>query len=520
MSDQDGDDDEFTELVDPDITRMDAVGKAANGTTILLAKSDGGEPTGLFGGEFVRDLIAKSEGGATAAMADPVTVTGSATAVADMMRRIHAAPVRKADAEQGEYVSFVKAKYSAEDKRKLAAQGHAMPAEGDDGEPSYPIDDQEDLDKAIHAVGRGGADHDRIRKYVIGRAKAMGHSDMIPDNWASDGSLKQPVAKADMGPMGIPTVVAGSGADPGSPPWEGDDASAAASLIERLLGLLPDVDGLAQREGAEVGAGHMDDLADVCDLQAVRDCVTQAAKLLGSFQVSERAEAGAVAKAATTPAAPAATTTQESTVTETTADQAPAAAPAAVAKGDAVTSVFSEGEMARLYKEAAEKAARKAIKKAAKAAAHQASGALAAPEDARVIPGTDTVQAPAQAQEPDEVAKAAAAQLSPLAQAMASVAQQFSELATTMGAQSERVEKALAQPDDRRSPFLNGAAGEPMLAERGSGPAGDPRFQAVMKAVKEMPDGPEKAQLQRTIALGAIKGTMGHAADVVSRFSN
>lgn len=503
-------DDEFTELVDPDITSVHAVKGAANGTRFLLAKSAEGESVGLFDPEFVREMVAKGD---DEPAADPVTMTGSPGAIARMMK---AAAERAAErtSPDGEYVRFVKAKYSAEEKRRLAAQGHAMPAQGDGGEPSYPIDDQDDLGRAINAVGRGNADHDKIRKYIIGRAKAMGHADMIPDNWAADGSLKQPVAKADMfATMADPPAPAD---EPGSPSWEGDDASAAQSLIERLLALLPDVDALAQREGTEVGAGHMDDLADVCDLQSVRDCVTQAAKLLGSFQVSERAEAGAVAKAATiTPAAPAAASLQESTVTETPADQA-TAAPADVAKGAAT--VFSEGEMARLYKEAAQKAARKAIKKAAKAAAQQMSGASAAPEDARVIPGTDTVQAPAQAQEPDEVAKAAAAQLSPFAEAMASVAKQFSELATTMGAQSERVEKALAQPDDRRSPFLNGATGEAVLAERGSGPAADPRFQAVMKAVKEMPDGPEKAQLQRTIALGAIKGTMGHAAEVASRF--
>src|SRR5215469_2333558 len=65
----------------------------------------------------------------------------------------------------------------------MAASGHAMP----DG--SYPIADAEDLDNAIHAVGRGGADHDAIRKYVIGRAKALGLSSQIPDNWGADGSL-------------------------------------------------------------------------------------------------------------------------------------------------------------------------------------------------------------------------------------------------------------------------------------------------------------------------------------------
>jgi phage head maturation protease len=75
------------------------------------------------------------------------------------------------------------AKYDAEKLRQMAASGQAMK----DG--SYPIGDTEDLSNAIHAVGRGGADHDTIRAHIIRRAKAMGQSAKIPDNWNSDGSL-------------------------------------------------------------------------------------------------------------------------------------------------------------------------------------------------------------------------------------------------------------------------------------------------------------------------------------------
>lgn len=75
-------------------------------------------------------------------------------------------------------------KYNTKDRKRMAKQGHAMP----DG--SYPIADEEDLHNAIHAVGRGGADHDSIRKHIIKRAAALGLSSAIPDNWNSDGSLK------------------------------------------------------------------------------------------------------------------------------------------------------------------------------------------------------------------------------------------------------------------------------------------------------------------------------------------
>lgn len=75
------------------------------------------------------------------------------------------------------------AKYKQEDRDRMSKSGEAMP----DG--SYPIADEQDLANAIHAVGRGGADHDAIRRHIIKRAAALGKSAMIPDNWSSDGSL-------------------------------------------------------------------------------------------------------------------------------------------------------------------------------------------------------------------------------------------------------------------------------------------------------------------------------------------
>ncbi|MGH3097877.1 MAG: HK97 family phage prohead protease [Streptosporangiales bacterium] len=74
-------------------------------------------------------------------------------------------------------------------KRYAASQGWAM----DDG--SYPIRPADnhgrtDLEKAISAVGRGSGSHDAIRQHIIRRAKALGLSDLIPENWNSDGSLR------------------------------------------------------------------------------------------------------------------------------------------------------------------------------------------------------------------------------------------------------------------------------------------------------------------------------------------
>jgi len=94
------------------------------------------------------------------------------------------------DGDRHEHVcSEVRGKYNADDKKKMLASGQAM--KNAKGKPSYPIADEEDLDNAIHAVGRGGSDHDGIRAHIIAQAKKLGLASKIPDNWNADGSLKE-----------------------------------------------------------------------------------------------------------------------------------------------------------------------------------------------------------------------------------------------------------------------------------------------------------------------------------------
>lgn len=82
------------------------------------------------------------------------------------------------------YETELRAKYNQDDRDTMAKAGEAM----HDG--SYPIKDEDDLKNAIRAVGRGGASHNAIRAHIIARAKALELSNLIPENWADDGSLK------------------------------------------------------------------------------------------------------------------------------------------------------------------------------------------------------------------------------------------------------------------------------------------------------------------------------------------
>lgn len=276
--------DEFTELVDADIPRVDLVDKAANGTTFLIAKqAANGEQAGLLDPAFVRELVGKPEP-VQKTGEEQVTMTGSPGAIAKL---IHEAAVRQATSD------VAKAKYDADDLKRMAANGEAMKDE------SYPIADREDLENAIHAVGRGGADHDAIRRHIEARAKELGATSMIPDNWAADGSLQKESAVADDVDMDPMTIMAepGDGAPgnpttPGSPAWEAIDAATARKWTGILARARAAVDLLSDREMMEAASGaDPDDAGQAYDLQDACCAIDYAISVLAPFAVSEQAEA-------------------------------------------------------------------------------------------------------------------------------------------------------------------------------------------------------------------------------------
>jgi hypothetical protein len=131
----------------------------------------------------------------------------------------------------------VKGKYTAEQERQMLSDGHAL--KDDNGNPSYPIGDKADLDDAIRAVGRGGADHDSIRAYIIRRAKELGASDAIPANWNADGSL---AAKSYSGKPGHDPAALAQGVDAALDEalalLVGVDQSTLPEPVAQALGLL------------------------------------------------------------------------------------------------------------------------------------------------------------------------------------------------------------------------------------------------------------------------------------------
>lgn len=74
----------------------------------------------------------------------------------------------------------VKRDFSTQQREDAAEQGHAL----DDG--SYPIKNEEDLRNAIRLAGHGNAGKARIRAHIRRRARALGLTHLIPDEWSND----------------------------------------------------------------------------------------------------------------------------------------------------------------------------------------------------------------------------------------------------------------------------------------------------------------------------------------------
>jgi len=302
---------EFEEI-DPD--ELHLVGKGANGFPTLIAKAAAEEV-----GAVLDDLLGKAD----AEKVDCPTCKGKGTIRQGNMKCPDCKGAKKVTPEaaksiadelelfakeQAEYETACKAKYKQADRDKMAEAGQAMP----DG--SYPIADAEDLAKAIKAVGRGGADHDAIRKHVIARAKALKLSAEIPDTWNADGSLKDDTSKsvtvefelakdgtliaganpANLGtPEPLPAVDENGTAasTPGSPEWETVDAQNLIAAGQKLAVVAQMLESAMSREQMEVAVGQADDMRDVWDLDSALYCLQDCLRLVAALAFREEAEA-------------------------------------------------------------------------------------------------------------------------------------------------------------------------------------------------------------------------------------
>lgn len=168
------------------------------------------------------------------------------------------------DGDEATWNALVEATYTQKQKDQMVGSGAMRNAQGNG---SYPIKSKSDLRKAIRAVGRGGANHNAIRRHIIARAKALGLSAMIPSNWNSDGSMKESQTRfgavteymgdfadgassfcidACNGPISI--TLRGCGIDPAE--LRVIAAAAMDAACDALSALDPDMDGDIDLDGA------------------------------------------------------------------------------------------------------------------------------------------------------------------------------------------------------------------------------------------------------------------------------
>lgn len=72
--------------------------------------------------------------------------------------------------------------YSAATRERMAREGTAMR----DG--SFPIANETDLRNAIQSVGRA-SNYDAARRHIIRRARALGLTQLLPEDWNVDKTL-------------------------------------------------------------------------------------------------------------------------------------------------------------------------------------------------------------------------------------------------------------------------------------------------------------------------------------------
>lgn len=474
------DTDEFSELRDPDIDSVHAVSEAANGTRILFAKqAASGATAGLFASGFVRDLIAKST--PTTPQQETVTMSGSLAAIAAV---IHGAPVRKAEDLDVDTVL-------------TDGDGNAPGNVDEPGSPAWEAVDAATARKWTAILARACnalctlADREMLEAAVGDGDDAGKAFDLEDAKCAIDYAI------GILAPFAVGEQAAADTAD-------------TATVAKALAGF--DVDALDTVEtfAPVVKAGRV---LSGPNEAAIRAAVDSLQRVLASLPAAPTDDGRQVAKAKETPVSD---TTVDVTAPDTdVAEQAVAKAkktkgkkgvkgkktPAAIdgdgavakAKGDAMLVVFdANGAPVGVCdpKDVMPIADGPAAPDSGSddAAAQTPVTAAAPAEDAAVIPGTQTIAAPAATD--DTVTKAAQAGLAAmLTEALTPITEELkrtAELGEVVKSLQERVEHLATMPDDRKSPLLNGVTGTGAgMATRDGNAVED--FADLRKAVDQAP---------------------------------
>lgn len=163
--------------------------------------------------------------------------------------------------ETSDNQSMEKKDYSDKERKAMAESGEALP----DG--SFPIKTVADLKNAIKAVGRA-KDEAKAKAHIIKRAKALGRTDLLPEDWSTKG-VDAEMQKTDE-PIEKTNVIGGEERDANAQPVKAEEpADKPVEKVNVVGGEERDANGEPVKQPAEKPAKEVKKgLYTVADLAA------------------------------------------------------------------------------------------------------------------------------------------------------------------------------------------------------------------------------------------------------------
>lgn len=124
--------------------------------------------------------------------------------------------------------------YSQEERDAMAQNGQALP----DG--SYPIKTVSDLKNALQSFGRA-KDKDKVKKHIISRAKSLGRTDLLPEEWNVKATITADLKKSVMDASWLAGIATGlvcyikEETEEGDPSENMDGLHNALTLIQQAI---------------------------------------------------------------------------------------------------------------------------------------------------------------------------------------------------------------------------------------------------------------------------------------------
>jgi hypothetical protein len=483
---------DMSELVNADIPRVDLVGKAANGTKFFLMKG-AEEATNMFSPAEVRALLKEADTDVTTPLAGDDGLNAAVPGSPEW-ETVDAASAQK-------WISILARAKNAVETLAERETMEAATGDMDGAENAWNLED------ACYSIDAA------IRVLAVYAAGEQAEVDLAGDAAAIT------KAAAAIDPTALGTVEAIAAITKAGRALSAANEAAlrgAADAIQKVLASLPAPEEapliLKEAPVAETPADHIASIEAQMGFTAPAG-VTKTEEIVDGLK--------AVAKAGE----------------EAGADGIDVLRAAAVAKAENLLAVYdNKGNLIgvvdpgaltvvdggeAVIEETEDDADEDAADQVDEASPVEAEATPAA--DETVIPGTNTIQSPVE-DDPEHVTKAAPDIAALLKEALEPLTKQLAAQAELVGQVEVLKEQVAAygrEPDDRKSPYLNGATGTAGIAKR-DGTETDPHAE-LRKAAEAATTQDERISAQKSLALAILKGTVNpddQYRNTLDRFAN